>query len=167
MAEETVERPAVEEQVSARAGSGGLRRLPRKARVFLLTGVALALLAIVAWSGSVAGERRRLEEAKRGVTALSRALVPVVLERDNLKARQLLVAVAEQAGYEKITLTDRGGIVLASTDRTEDGKILSGMQDPPLAAEARVIAGQTVVRRAVVIAGETKVGGLEVRWRAD
>jgi hypothetical protein len=127
----------------------------------VIAGVALLLLVLVQWAGSQRTENVRLETFARGTDALSGALAQGLLENNAGKLQTTVQRIATESGYEKVTVTNLSGVVVASTDRIQ----ADIPADFPLKSKVTVDGNRLRAVRAIVLAGDTRLGGLEIVTR--
>lgn len=137
--------------------------LSPKVQMVYVAGMFLLLLAIVSWSMTVAGARRAENATKKGVDALSSALVPLLLQRDPAKLKRTLTAVAESGGYREVTVTDPKGYVLASTSALQTSKQVTVTTPPVMEASVRNLEDGPAIERAISLPGENVLGVLIVK----
>lgn len=128
-------------------------------RWMVFAALAVALLLAFGIQDFLADRRlnkAREEAMRREVTALSVTLEDDLLRPDVAKLRRLAVKLAERAGYVEVSFADATGRVIASTDRTREGKELG---EPPL----EVDLGSGTAYRAVALGGSSTVGGVLLR----
>ncbi|MBS1709163.1 MAG: hypothetical protein JSS65_10645 [Armatimonadetes bacterium] len=136
--------------------------MPSWLRQLILACVAVLIIMLVFWSATLRMEGVRRKELSRGVDAVSSLLTASILERKPDKMRQTLQTLAAAGGYEKVTVTDQTGAVLASTDRTVDGKTIAELSGAPTPAKLRLDQGRYVIVRAINLGEGNAIGGLEV-----
>lgn len=129
----------------------------------LLVGVVvlgLVLLAIVVFALNMRAEGIRVAELRRSADAISVLLRDPVLARDNAKMARILQDTSVAAGYSRMTVTGAQGLVLASTDRTLQGKTIKGLTTAQ--SESRKVDGKQHVTRAILLGSNNVIGGLEI-----
>ena len=135
--------------------------LPTWVRSVAFAAIFLSLVVMLQW----AAERRvaavRQESLAQAADAVSAAVAQQVLMKE-AALQTTTRRVAEAGGFDSVTLTDEKGVVIATTDRTREGQTVSELAPGPLTARVQLRSGRLVVHRAVVLAGETRVGGLEL-----
>ncbi|QYK53884.1 MAG: hypothetical protein KF824_03085 [Fimbriimonadaceae bacterium] len=131
-------------------------------RPIVMTAVAIILLMIVAWGGNMRTHQAKIAEIERSVDALSEAIEPTVLNNDPARLSRALLSIAEAGKYKSVTYSDNSGKILASTDQVRLGKKSDEMAKSPQKAKATNEKGSVVVRRAVILAGDTRLGNIEV-----
>ena len=135
---------------------------PAWVRYVILTTVFLILIILVYWSGGLRTEGVRRDTFGRGVDALSGSLAQALIERNDSKLQSTLQRIAAASGFDKVTVTDEAGLVQASTDRVMAGKVIEELKAGPMKSLVSNKGGHLVAHRAIVLAGDTRVGGLEV-----
>ena len=135
---------------------------PAWVKYVILTAIAVVLIILVQWAAGLRTESVRRDTFATAVDALSASLAQAMVEHNTSKLQSTVQRIADATGYQRITVTDEKGQVQCSTDRTLDGKTLEDLKDGPLKTAVSTRAGQMIGKRAIVLAGDTKVGGLEV-----
>lgn len=93
---------------------------PDYRRPVILTVAVLVLIALLYWSAGFREYRARREVMRKGVDAVAAALAPSVVVRGNdlnFRCEQIRIA----GGYSKVTITDKDGKVIGSSDKQEVG----------------------------------------------
>ncbi len=132
------------------------------ARSLALAGVALVLLALIVFATNYRFRQIRIAELERSVDALSEALEPTLLVSNNDKIERVIRDVATAGNYIAISYSDNSGHIVASTDSMKRGIKSEELRQAPTKAKAINVRGRIVVRRAVILAGDTRFGNLEV-----
>ncbi|MBX3110758.1 MAG: hypothetical protein KF857_02015 [Fimbriimonadaceae bacterium] len=131
-------------------------------RQIVLTGICLLIILLVFWSSMLRMESVRRKELSRGVDALSPLLASSLLERKPDKLRQTLQALAASGRYERVTVTDAQGAVIASTDRTVEGTARPDLVKAPTPAMTDLKQGRYIITRAVNLGESNMIGAVEV-----
>lgn len=131
-------------------------------RPIVMTLIVIFLLMITAWGGNMRANQAKIAEIERSVDALSEAIEPTVLNNDPARLSRTLLSIAEAGKYKSVTYSDNGGKILATTDQVRLGKTSEAMAKSPQKAKATNENGSIVVRRAVILAGDTRLGNIEV-----
>lgn len=131
-------------------------------RPIVMTAVAIVLLMIVAWGGNMRTHQAKIAEIERSVDALSEAIEPSVLDRNPSKLDRTLLSIAEAGNYKSVSYTDSSGMVISTTDGVRKGKRYEELANCPVKAKATNEKGSIVIRRAVILAGDTRLGNIEV-----
>lgn len=131
---------------------------PTWVRPFVLAGAVVVLLVLVQWAGTVRTEAVRRETFARGVDALSGALAQGLVEANSSKLQTTVQRIATESGYERVTVVNLAGAVVASTDRLSPAV----SEEYPLKTKVVTDGSRLRAVRAIVLAGDTRVGGLEV-----
>jgi len=148
-------------------GSGVQRReISPTTRAVLTAVVALALIALIVWSGQARAERLRKEALAQGVDALAAACAPVVVPALKSPSRlgSFVASVREAGGYSLVLIADSTGKVIASTDTKFVGQTLPALSGPPIRARLATVNGRLQARRAIVLGTNNVVAGLLIEW---
>ena len=73
-----------------------------------------------------------------------------------------LIAIADSANLEEVTITDTAGNVTASTNLTLVHKSIVLPKNPPLKAEVTTESGRITVLRAIALGGDNVMGVLRI-----
>ena len=135
-------------------------------RMAALAGIGLLMLVLVVAASNVRLANGIREERAKSVSALAYALREPILQQDPPKLRSLLEGIATAGGYERVSVTDPAGKVVASTDRkfddTEIKELSTTIQEATL-----VRAGiHDIYRQTVWLAKDNSIGGVEVVFKA-
>jgi hypothetical protein len=136
--------------------------LDPRMRSVILTAMVMALMAVLVWSGNLRAEQTKVAELERAADALSEAIEPSMIADTNLKLERLVIDIATAANYREVSLADNSGKITASTNQTRIGKKSEALKLAPIKAKANLETGQIKVRRAIILAGDTRYGNLEV-----
>ena len=131
-------------------------------RSLILAAIGILLLVIVAWGGSLRTNQMRIAELERSVDALSEALEPSVLSEDTRKLERLVTDIAKAGGYREVSIADNGGKIIATTNSARLGQKSEAMRVSTNKAVAQKKDGQIKIRRAIILAGDTRYGNVEV-----
>jgi hypothetical protein len=131
-------------------------------RPIILAAIGIFLLLLVAWGGNLRVNQTRISELERSVNALSEAIEPTVLVGDHAKLERLATDIAKAGGYREVTIADNAGQIIATTNATRQGKKSEALRVATSKAKAEKQDGQIKIRRAIVLAGDTRYGNLEV-----
>lgn len=131
---------------------------PSWVRPFVVAATAVVLLVAVQWAGTMRTEAVKRETFARGVDALSGALAQSLVEANPSKLQTTVQRIATESGYEKVTVVNLSGVVVASTDRMS----ADNPSEYPLKTKVTVDGSRLRGIRAIVLAGDTRLGGLEV-----
>lgn len=135
--------------------------LPSWVRTVVLAAILLLLIVTLQWTA----ERRVATVRQSAFAQTADAVSAAVAQQALLKGAALQTTaqrIAEAGHFDSVTITDEQGLVVATTDRTRDGQTVPALVQGPLAAKVEVREGRLVAHRAVVLAGDTRVGGLEL-----
>ncbi len=135
---------------------------PPQLRLVGLAGVAILLIAIVAFAGKVNADNVRRNALTQMSNALSAALVEPAMTHDKARLALLVQRIATDGGLEAVTITDPEGAVVASTDSKRLGQVIERLKKPPAKAELRDDNGRTSAVHGLFVGADSAVGGLEI-----
>lgn len=135
---------------------------PTFMRPLIMTVVVILLLMITVWAGGMRANQARIAEIERSVNALSEAIEPTALQNDTAKLNRVLLDIAEAGKYRAVTYANNAGTIIATTDAVRMDKSSKELAKAPATAKASTENGMIVVRRAVILAGDTRLGNIEV-----
>lgn len=105
---------------------------PHTRNLIVGTALAVILLTITAWAGSVRTERAKRAALSSGVSALAASLRYPMLEANSVrsdtgrqKMRLIVLDIAEAGGYSAVYVTNADGEVIATTKGKLSSKKLS------------------------------------------
>jgi len=136
--------------------------MPKWLRQMVLALICLLIIVLVFWSAMLRMEGVKRKELSRGVDAVASLLTQSLLERKPDKLRQTIESVATAGHYDRITVTDAQGAVIASTDRTVEGTARPEMVKASTPAQTDLKQGRYVVTRAVNLGEGNMIGAVEV-----
>lgn len=131
-------------------------------RQTVLAGIALVLLGLTWFTGTLRADQAKREALGQGLSGLSVTVREDVLRKDAGRLRLTATNVATAGGFASVTFTDANGNVLASTDGTLKGKTLDHMKKPPLNPEIKSVEGVQTMFKAVTLGEDNVIGGISV-----
>lgn len=137
--------------------------LPAWARPLIFFGAGIVLAGLVGWSSLISAEGKKRESIARSVDALAETMPEYFIQRSFTKIERMVTKVVDSAGYETVTVTDPQGKVIASSNRAMSGKDIGDLKNSITKARLGTDGDVYVIRRSIFLAGDTKLGGLEVR----
>lgn len=132
-------------------------------RGIIMAGMTVVLLIIVVFGANMRTEQTRITELERSVDALSEALEPIVLADTGDKLQRTLVDIAKAGNYKEVSVADNSGKIIATTNAARLNTMSEAMKIATNKAKSQNKEGVTVVRRAIILAGDTRFGNLEIR----
>lgn len=147
----------------------GMRKpsLRTNVRMAALAGIGLLMLILVVAASNVRLASGIRAERAKTVNALAYALREPVLQQDPPKLRTLLEGMATAAGYERLTVTDPSGKVIASTDRRFDDTTIKELATTTQEPKFEQSGAQQIARTTVWLAKGNAIGGVEIVFKAD
>lgn len=149
-------------QMEAETSGVGSPGMSPATRSIVMAAIALALLALIVFASNYRTEQVRRAELARNVDAMSEALEPTLLTADRDKIGRVLQDIARAGDYVAVTYADNRGTVVASTDAMKRGIKSEALRKAPIKAEVKSEKGRIIVRRAIILAGDTRFGNLEI-----
>lgn len=127
-----------------------------------MTLIVVLLLIAMAWGGGMRANQAKIAEVERSADAMSEAIESIALGNDFDKLDKVLLDIADAGKYSSVSYSDNTGKILATTDSVRRGKKSEAMAKSPEKAKAITENGRLVVRRAVILAGSTRFGNIEI-----
>jgi uncharacterized membrane protein affecting hemolysin expression len=155
MSEESTPPPAPESNES--------KRMDPRLRSVIIAALTLLLFIIVIFSSNVRANQIRISELERSVDAMSEALEPNVIADSPEKLQRIITDVAKAGNYKEVSVSDNSGKIIATTNSARLGTQSPAMTVSTKKAKAEMKDGTVVVRRAIILAGDTRYGNLEIR----
>ena len=132
-------------------------------RKVILTGLSLLLILILFTAANLRTQQARTFELERSVDAMSEALEPNVLTDVPDKLDRLLIDIAKAGKYKEVSIADNSGKIIASTNSARKNTVSEAMRVATDQAKAQFKDGEIIIRRAIILAGDTRYGNLEIR----
>jgi uncharacterized membrane protein affecting hemolysin expression len=155
MSEESTPPPAPESNES--------KRMDPRLRSVIIAALTLLLFIIVIFSSNVRANQIQISELERSVDAMSEALEPNVIADSPEKLQRIITDVAKAGNYKEVSVSDNSGKIIATTNSARLGTQSPAMTVSTKKAKAEMKDGTVVVRRAIILAGDTRYGNLEIR----
>jgi uncharacterized membrane protein affecting hemolysin expression len=155
MSEESTPPPAPESNES--------KRMDPRLRSVIIAALTLLLFIIVIFSSNVRANQIQISELERSVDAMSEALEPNVIADSPEKLQRIITDVAKAGNYKEVSVSDNSGKIIATTNSARLGTQSPAMKVSTKKAKAEMKDGTVVVRRAIILAGDTRYGNLEIR----
>ncbi|MFM9873622.1 MAG: hypothetical protein ACKVQS_09190 [Fimbriimonadaceae bacterium] len=134
-----------------------------KMRGIIMAGMTIILLIVVIFGANIRTEQTRISELERSVDAMSEAIEPNVLTDSPDKLQRLLTDIAKAGNYKEVSVSDNAGKIIATTNSARLGTQSDAMKVSTKKAKAVDKDGTLVIRRAIILAGDTRYGNLEIR----
>ena len=139
------------------------RTLDPKYRGIIMAGLVIVLLIAVIFGANMRTQQARTSELERSVDAMSEALEPNVLTDVPDKLDRLLIDIAKAGKYKEVSVADNSGKIIASTNSARKNTTSEAMRVATDQAKAQFKDGEIIIRRAIILAGDTRYGNLEIR----
>lgn len=139
------------------------KRMDPRMRGVIMAVMTILLFVIVVFSSNVRVKQTRIAELERSVDAMSEALEPSVLIDSHDKIQRTLTDVAKAGNYKEVSVSDNSGKIIATTNSARLNTESIAMKEATNKAKAQVRDGQVIIRRAIILAGDTRYGNLEIR----
>ena len=152
------------EPVATESAANQAHMSPAK-RMVVLAVVFFLLLMVVIFSGNVRTRAQVTQERMNTARAISKALVDEVIQGETGRLRLSVETIAKEAGYASMTVTDKDGLVLATTDRTVAGQIRDEMKNPKPDPVSVRVGGLPAIRKAIVLGENNIQGNLEIVFK--
>jgi hypothetical protein len=141
---------------------------PQTRNLLVGTALAIVLLTITAWAGTVRTESAKQETLLSGVAALAASLKYPMLEANSMRTDAgrerlgpILSDISKAGGYSAIVLTDDKGAVLATTKGSAQGEKVDVdtlpkegprvvRSEPGLVGSSPILVGDTVLGYLIV-----------------
>ncbi len=146
-----------EEPSSAPAKPVKKFRIPAPVMIALVV-VAIYIISVMVLRAQVTAARRTA--FAQGVDALASTLEKPLIARDKVGLQDLATGIAQAGHYERVTIAEQDGTVLASTETLSEGKKLDGLSAAPTKTEIKTVNGRWRATRGVFIGGNNRVGAL-------
>lgn len=143
--------------------SDGIKPLDPRLRGVAMAVLVVALLAAVVFGANMRVRQAKFSELERMTDAMSEALEPSVLSQSPEKLQRILVDMAKAGELQEVSIADNSGTIIATTNSARVGTKSDAMKNATGSAKAESRNGSVVVRRAVILAGDTRFGNLEIR----
>ncbi|HRI43569.1 MAG TPA: hypothetical protein PLL78_05525 [Fimbriimonadaceae bacterium] len=137
--------------------------LSTPAKIAIAGAVVLLAFLIQSWLGGLRTEAARREMLGRTADALAAASEPLLLDLDAPRRASAYATRIAQAGrFDQVTIADRDGRIIGSTNRTLEGRTETDLQNPP--KEAKVVAEGNRLRatRAILLGSNNVIGGIRI-----
>lgn len=141
----------------------GIKPLDPRLRGIAMATLVVALLAAVVFGANVRVRQAKVMELERMTDAMSEALEPSILSQSPEKLQRILVDMAKAGELQEVSVADNSGKIIASTNAARVGTQSDALKTATSSAKAESRDGSVVVRRAVILAGDTRFGNLEIR----
>lgn len=151
------------EEVEGQAPTTESKTLDPKLRGVIMAGMVIILLIVVIFGANQRTKQTKIAELERSVDALSEAVEPNVLTDVPDKLNRLLVDIARAGNYREVSIADNSGKIIATTNTARQGTTSEAMRVATGNAKAQFKDGMIVIRRAIILAGDTRYGNLEIR----
>lgn len=132
---------------------------PQTRNLIVGTALAVILLTITAWAGSVRTEKARRAALVSGVSALAASLKYPMLEANSMRTnagrdrlRPIVIDIATSGGYSAVTITGPDGDVLATTKGDLTAEKLDKEALPVEGAKVSNMTGGLVVAAPIKLA---------------
>lgn len=125
--------------------------------------IVVLLLAAVVFGSNQRVSQARVAELERMTDAMSEALESNVLADPSDKLERILTDMARAGEFKEISVADNSGKIMASTNAARKGTQSDAMKVSTNKARAERRDGLIIVRRAIILAGDTRFGNLEIR----
>ena len=162
--------PPIEEQPAQAANpkpQAHKFEMPAWGRPVIFFGAGLLLAGLVGWSSLISAEGKKRESIARSVDALAETMPEYFIQRSFTKIERMVTKVVDSAGYETVSVTDPQGKVIASSNRAMSGKDIGELKNSITKARLGTDGDVYVIRRSIFLAGDTKLGGVEVRIKRN
>lgn len=133
------------------------------AKIAIAGGVVLIAFLIQSWLGGLRTEGARREMLGRTADALAAASEPLLLDINAPRRASAYATRIAQAGrFDQVTIADRDGRVIGSTNRTLEGRTEPDLQNPP--KEAKVVAegNRLKATRGILLGSNNVIGAIRI-----
>ncbi len=132
-------------------------------RGIIIAAMVIVLLVVVIFGANLRTSQTRVAELERSVDAMSEALESNVLTDSPEKLQRILTDVAKAGNYREVSVADNSGKIIATTNSARLATQSDAMKISTNKAKAQKRDGVIIIRRAIIVAGDTRYGNLEIR----
>jgi hypothetical protein len=152
-----------EAPVEAAEGAEKAKGLSNPAKIAIAGAVVLLAFLIQSWLAGLRTENARREMLARTADALSAAAEPLLLDLGAPRRAPAYATRIAQAGrFEQVTIADRNGMIIGSTNRTLEGKTAPDLQNPPKNAKVVVDGNRLRATSAILLGSNNVIGAIRI-----
>lgn len=137
--------------------------LSTPAKIAIVGAIVLLAFLIQSWLAGLRTEAARRDMLGRAVDALAAASEPLLLDLNAPRRASAFATRIAQAGkFDQVTIANRDGRIIGSTNRSLEGETADDLQNPPKEAKVTVVAGRLRATRAILLGSNNVIGAIRI-----